>query len=175
MVLLKHIPLIGVHILIYGAVWGLAGPVIGWGPRVFGALLIWVSCRDIAVFEVPDVAAALLVITGIVLASDMLWALGSALLWAARFLGVQQGARVWMGHEALGLGDVKLMGGLAAGLGPVAPIYVTLYASVAAIAALIALTLNRGVKLDEIALTGIAFGPFLCLCAWGIWLWGFGS
>lgn len=175
MVLLKHIPLIGVHILVYGALWWLIAPVVSWGPLVLGALLVWISCRDIAIFEVPDVAAALLVVTGVVLAPDMLWAFGSAVLWAALYLGMREAARLWMGQEALGLGDVKLMGGLAAWLGPVAPIYVTLYASIAAIAALIALTLNRGVKLDEIARTGIAFGPFLCLCAWGIWLWGFVS
>lgn len=174
MAALKHIPLISVHILLYGAVWALAGSAGGSLALILGALLIWISCRDIAIFEVPDVAAYLLIILGVGIAPDLAWAVGSALLWSAMFLAMRAGARSALGHEALGLGDVKLMGGLAAWLGPVAPVYVTLYASVAAILTLVAFALVRRENLSDIRGTGIAFGPFLCLSAWGVWVWGSG-
>ena len=174
MALLKHIPLIAVHMLIYGGLWAVVGSDGTIGTLAFGALLIWVSCRDIAIFEVPDVAVFLLIILGVGTAPDLAWAVGSVLLWAAIFLAVRTGARSVLGQEALGLGDVKLMAGLAAWLGPLAPVYVILYASVSAILTLVALTRVKREKLSDISGTGIAFGPFLCLSAWGGWVWGSG-
>lgn len=155
-------------------VWWLIAAPAGALPLAFAALLIWVSCRDIAVFEVPDVAAALLVVVGVSVATDVGWALVAVVLWGGLFLGMQQGAAKLLGQPALGLGDVKLMAGLAAWLGVLAPIYVTLYASLAAIVTLMAIALVRGEKLSNIPGSGIAFGPFLCLSAWGVWLWGAG-
>lgn len=172
MAALKHIPLIGVHILIYASLWGISGFAGGLGTLVFAALLVWTSCRDIAIFEIPDVAVFLLIILGVGTASNLGLAVGSLLLWAAIFLAVREGARRALGHEALGFGDVKLMAGLAAWLGPLAPVYVTLFGSVGAIATLIVLTFAQGGKVNEISGSGIAFGPFLCLSAWGIWVWG---
>lgn len=172
MATMKHIPLIAVHILVYGLVWALAGGLVDGWTIGFAALLIWVSCRDIAIFEVPDVAAVLLIVLGVISAPHLGWAVGAVLLWAAIFLAIREGARAALGREALGLGDVKLMAGLAAWLGPIAPVYVTLCASVAAIVTLVVLARVKGEKLADIRGTGIAFGPFLCLSAWGVWVWG---
>ena len=161
--------------LIYAAIWWWVAPVVGVGPFLLAALLIWVSCRDVVVLEVPDIAAVLLVVSGVSLAPDLWWSVEAALLWAAIYLAVAQGAKWWAGRAALGLGDVKLIAGLAAWVGPIAPIYVTLYASVGAIAALGAIAVLRREKLSDLAGTGIAFGPFLCLSAWAIWLSGAGQ
>lgn len=174
MTVVKHIPLIVVHILIYGVVWNIAGFGGDVGTIALCCLLIWVSCRDIAVFEVPDVAVILMIILGVGTSNHFGWSVGSVLLWIAIYLAVRKGARAALGHEALGLGDVKLMGSVAAWLGPIAPIYVTLYASVAAILTLVAFALLKRQKLTDITGTGIAFGPFLCLSTWGVWLWGTG-
>lgn len=160
--------------LIYGAVWWAVAPQLAFAPLVLLALLIWISCRDVVVTEIPDIAAGLLIVSGVFFAPDWMWSVGGALLWPAIYLGVAQGAKLWTGRNALGLGDVKLIAGLAAWVGPVAPIYVTLYASVAAIAALGAILVVRGEKLNDLPGTGIAFGPFLCLSAWAIWLSGAG-
>lgn len=172
--ILKHIPLIGVHVLIYGLIWWIGGGAVVFGTFAFGTLLIWISCRDVILFEIPDVAVVLLLLLGIGMAADWIWAVGSTVLWAALYLAVREGARIWTGRHALGLGDVKLIAGVASMLGPFEPIYVTLYASVAATVTLISITLLRGGKISEIEGTDIAFGPFLCLSAWGIWMWGTG-
>lgn len=172
MVILKHIPLIAVHILVYAGVWSLLYPTLHITAPVLAVLLIWISCRDVVVTEIPDVAAVVLIISGVLFAPELLWSVGAALLWAAIYLGVAQGVKWWMGRAALGLGDVKLIAGLAAWVGPVAPVYVTLFASLAAIGALGVITAVRREKLSELTGTGIAFGPFLCLSAWAIWLTG---
>lgn len=170
--LLKHMALVAVHIALYAAVWAAAGFAGGLVAAVFAALLIWVSLRDVMIFEVPDSAAVLLIITGVLFAPDMAWAIGAALLWSALYLAVARGARIWLGRDALGLGDVKLMAGLAAWTGPLAPIHITLFASVAAIATLVFVALIRRERLSALGGTGIAFGPFLCLGAWAIWTSG---
>ncbi len=166
----KHLLLVAVHIAIYALVWWGAGGVVSGAGAILAMLLIWTSCRDIAVFEVPDMAAAVLVATGVLLGLDWLWAIAGAVAWAALFLVVREGARRTLGREALGLGDVKLMAGIGAWLGPVGPIHVTLFASLGAIAAMLAITLLRGERIGEISGTGIAFGPFLCLSTWAVWL-----
>ena len=77
-----------------------------------------------------------------------------------------------MGRDALGLGDVKLMAGVGAWLGIVAPIHVVLLSSVAALGTMIVVTATRGRSVRDLPGTGIAFGPFICLSAWAIWVWG---
>ncbi|WP_299695276.1 A24 family peptidase [uncultured Tateyamaria sp.] len=169
---IKHTPLIAVHFVVYALLWWLSGAPMAGMAAVFALLLVWISCRDFAIFEVPDLAAVLLMASGIGLAFDWVWALVGAMVWAGVFLLVQRGAQLAMGRPALGLGDVKLIAGVGAWLGPVAPIYVTLFASLGAIAALLALTALRREKIGDLAGTGIAFGPFLCLSAWAVWLRG---
>lgn len=170
----KHLPLIGTHVLIYGLIWWMGRGTPTPFTITFGALLIWISCRDVILFEIPDVAVILLILLGVGMASDWMWFVGSTLLWAALYLAVRETARVLSGQHALGLGDVKLIAAIASILGPVAPIYVTFFASVGASVTLVCLTLLQGEKISEIKGTGIAFGPFLCLSAWGIWIWGTG-
>lgn len=142
---------------------------VTWTGAAFAAMLIWVSVRDVILFEVPDVAAALLVVLGLAVAGNLVQSLLGVLLWAAVFWLVSWGARKLLRRDALGLGDVKLMAGLGAWLGPVAPIYVTLFAAISGIVTLFAFAVLRGDKIEELSGTGIAFGPFLCLFAWVSW------
>ncbi|MEL7092559.1 MAG: hypothetical protein AAFN94_12570, partial [Pseudomonadota bacterium] len=94
----KHLILAVVHIVIYAAVWAIAQPPVWLGTVLFAGLLIWVSCRDFAVFEVPDLAAMGLIVTGVVLAENPVIAAFGAVVWGAVFLAVEIGARRGLGR-----------------------------------------------------------------------------
>lgn len=170
MVRMKHVWLLLVHLALYGLICVLVPPggisVLG---IVFAGLLIWISLRDIMVFEVPDIAVVLLLVIGVLQAVDPWLAIGAALLYGGLFLVVAMAARHVLGRDALGLGDVKLMAGIGAWLGPFAPIYITLFASVSGVVTLVVYALIKREKMSELGGTGIAFGPFLCLFAWVMW------
>jgi leader peptidase (prepilin peptidase)/N-methyltransferase len=168
---IKHIWLALVHIAVYGgfAIW--LGESIDWFIMCFAGLLIWVSCTDFAIFEVPDSAVIGLVGSGV----GYHWWLGepaipyvlAALIWSSGFWAVALVARQAMGEDGLGMGDVKLMAGIATWLGLIAPIYVVLCASIAGIGVIV-LTQMRSE--EGLSRKVVAFGPFLCLSAWVIWL-----
>ncbi|MHA6268374.1 prepilin peptidase [Aliiroseovarius sp. CAU 1755] len=169
-------PIIGLHLTVYGVFWALLTPVsTGWPAPVFAALLIWISVSDFETFEIPDTASFLLLASGLLVAfqSGELWtATLAAVLWSGAFLAVALGFTALRGIEGLGLGDVKLMAGIGAWLGLLAPIYLVLAAAVSAIVVLLTVSAISGNKSANTTKTGIAFGPFLCLSAWAIWLSG---
>ena len=135
-------------------------------------LFMWISCSDVIRFEIPDTGALALAVTGIFAASNLQVAAIGAVLWASLFwLTAVVSARI-MGRDALGFGDVKLIAGIGAWLGPIWPIYVVLAATLSALVILLA---HAALYRSSAAGTGIAFAPFLCLCAWAIWLWGGGA
>ncbi|SMR83572.1 Type IV leader peptidase family protein [Aliiroseovarius halocynthiae] len=166
--------LIGLHLTVYGLFWVVLSPVyLGWQAVILAGLLIWVSVWDFRTFEIPDTASALLLITGLVFtfgAGDLLQAALSAVLWAGVFLAIAVGFSTLRGVDGLGLGDVKLMAGIGAWLGPFAPVYVVLSAALSAIVTLLVVAVMRENKSPISTKTGIAFGPFLCLSAWAVWI-----
>ncbi len=98
------------------------------------------------------------------LASALLGAgVGGGLFWAIRAAS----GRIY-GEEAMGFGDVKLMGYFGALLGPILALLTTFFASLlGSIAGLILIGMKQaGLK------SRLAFGPFLCLGAFISFLWG---
>ncbi|RLJ60750.1 leader peptidase (prepilin peptidase)/N-methyltransferase [Litoreibacter meonggei] len=172
---IKHVWLLLVHIAVYGGFANWLGAPLNWFALTYAILLIWVSCTDFIIFEVPDSAVIALIISG----TGAHWWLGdpvfqfvlAAVVWGAGFWIVAILARRVLGENGLGLGDVKLMAGIAAWLGLAAPIYVVLCASVAGIAVIVLTQMRNKEALSRKA---VAFGPFLCLSAWVIWLSGAG-
>jgi len=170
---IKHIWLLLVHLAVYGGFAILLGAWLGWPELVYASLLIWVSQTDFVSFEVPDSAVIGLVLSGLGLHwwldGTVIWYLSAAVLWSVGFWGLSLLARYALGEDGLGLGDVKLMGGIAAWLGFEVPLYVVLCASIAGIGAIIVTQLKQG---NELSRKVVAFGPFLCLSAWVFWLIG---
>ena len=131
--------------------------------------LVWASVTDIQRHEIPDIASLLIASFGLIwlflghrsLATEHI-ATGIAL--ATAFLAIGEVYHRRTGIDGLGMGDAKLIGGLSLWVGLYGIILVILIASLSAIATLI--LLRRGIDQTQ----GIAFGPFLCLSAWAVWL-----
>lgn len=172
----KRILLVFFHAVIYGGfAWGAAVPM--WIGIGLAMVLIWISVVDIERFEIPDSASAILFIAGgayvlfwpnILILDHLL----GAVIWPALFWLVGVVYLRWRGVHGLGFGDVKLMAGIALWVGFQGAVLVVLAASLAGIAVLLVyMALQRG-KMAEIGKSAVAFGPFLCLCAWVVWLQG---
>lgn len=98
-------------------------PVQAWLIALFFWLLLTLITTDLTRFRLPDLLTGGLVLVALCLA----WVtdqpgLGPALWGAAigvgSFLALRWGYFLWRGQEGLGLGDVKLMAGLGAAVGP---------------------------------------------------------
>ena len=175
----NRLSLIMVHIGFYGAIAGMLGLEVFLAiPAIFAALLIWVSVIDIERLEVPDIASFLLVSLGILrvlLAPsevDTVDVVLGGLLWPALFYGLAHLYLRRRGVHGLGFGDVKLIAGIGVWCGFLPVITVVLLASLAAIGAMIALSVLRRQSIHETAQSAIAFGPFLCLSAWAVFVSG---
>ncbi|KMK64002.1 A24 family peptidase [Puniceibacterium sp. IMCC21224] len=138
-------------------------------------LLLGLGVADLLWFRLPDV------MTGALLALALLWSLrvdgnpGGALigatLGAGSFAALRLGYRTLRGREGLGLGDVKLMAGLGALLGPWDLPLLVLLAALAALAATLggALMSGRG-RAALRASRPLPFGAALAAAAAGLWL-----
>ena len=120
------------------------------------ALLIWISASDIAALRIPNLANALLIVSGIALAA--ICARGfptpnviGAVAGYAVFATVGEAYFRRKGVDGLGLGDAKLLAGIGAWLG-----WASL-PSVVAVSALSALVYAVTLKRRK-----LAFGPWLC-------------
>jgi len=151
---------------------------------LIGALFMWcllaLALADLRFFRLPDPLTAVLAVLGLglMLAGDgsgwPAWperladaALG-AVAGGGSFLALRLGYRALAGREGMGLGDVKLMAGIGAGLGVAALPMVALLAGVSAlvVAGLRAWRRGRGLRR-----TGrVPFGAFLALAAAAVWL-----
>ena len=173
MLSLKHITLMLVHIVVYATFFAVSGKGLGVIPAFLVIPLIVASMIDIDRFEIPDLASGFLVLSGLGIALwrsyDFIWFAAGSLVWGLGFLLAAFVARRILGRDALGLGDVKLMAGIGAWLGPALPIYVVLCASVAGI---LMIVITGLVNRSGVSGKAVAFGPFLCLSAWVVWLNG---
>jgi len=155
------------------AIWVAATPA----DMVLGVLWLWclfglVLC-DLSDFRLPDALTGLLILTGAAMAwSDPARGLPDALIGAGAgagaFLILRLAYHLVRGREGLGLGDVKLMAGIGAGLGWAA------LPSVALVAALGALAVTgafwyRGARAS--GATEIPFGAYLATATALVWLW----
>jgi leader peptidase (prepilin peptidase)/N-methyltransferase len=145
-----------------------------WASLVLGWTLLTLAAIDLRHYFLPDLLTLPLVPAGLAVAYaiDPTKLADHAIGAAAGFLGFALIAWLYQrlrGREGLGLGDAKLLAAGGAWLGwPALP-------SVVALAAVIALALAlagalAGGKLG--ATTRIAFGPYLALAIWVVWLYG---
>lgn len=130
-------------------------------------LLLALGVSDVLWFRLPDALTAALaaLCLGAALANGVfLYALGGALIGAGLFLTLRVTYRALRGREGLGLGDVKLMGGLGALTGPHDLPLLLLIAAVGALAA--AALAGRGMRRD----LALPFGSALSAAAGVMWL-----
>ena len=138
-----------------------------------GAALVFLASFDLVTLRLPDALTLPLLVAGLLVAmlspphllDGVLGAVaGYGLLWS-----VATGYRWVRGHAGLGLGDAKLMAAAGAWLGVEALPTVLLEASVLGLGGALFLQV-RGAKLS--AQSRLAFGPFLALSFWLVWLYG---
>ena len=157
----------------------LAAPTAGgaWAGAVAGWLCLALVLTDLTRFRLPDLLTGALAVWALVLslagigpAPSPGMALLGAALGAGSFALLRRAYRGLRGREGLGAGDVRLMIGLGALVGPWALPWLTLLAATAAlgVAATRALT-GGGVR----ALRGtrpLPFGAALAAAGWALWL-----
>lgn len=149
----------------------------GLAALVLGSLCVWITIVDIQRFEVPDLASLLLVVSGI--AVHMIqtpWMLSEALIagvfWGGLFFCVSLVYRHVRGFDGLGFGDVKLMVGIGIWLGFAQTLFVVLASAISGILTILVFARHQGHPLNQSGTDGVAFAPYLCLCAWCLWLYG---
>lgn len=129
---------------------------------------IWLSVVDIKWFRIPDLATLTIAALGVVaistLAPDLLLLhTVSAIIVGGVFWVISEVLFRLLKREAFGLGDVKLISASTIWVGPFGMTSVILFAALGAIA-LVALSRNRYLR--------VAFGPFLALSLFVVWLHG---
>jgi|SRR6056297_462098 len=137
-----------------------------------GALWLWLlmglALCDLAAMRLPDPLNAALLAAGLglgALGPGTGASLVGAGLGAGAFLAIRLGYHALRGREGLGLGDVKLMAGIGAGLGWQALPLVALAAALAALGVTLALRRGKVARDAE-----IPFGAYLCAAAALVWL-----
>lgn len=171
--------LVLVHLLVYG-LFSVTSIPLNWSAGVFAVLLIWISVWDFQTLEIPDLAALLLVSSGALVhfvhpTVTLIDGILGGILWPLLFWLVAELYLKTRGVHGLGFGDVKLMAGIGLWCGAYGTIYVVLSAALASLSVLSLLALVRSTSIEELGQSRVAFGPFLCLSAWSVWLLGGGS
>ena len=129
------------------------------GGMVLGVAQATVFCLSLKNFH-PEFTNPMMYLPLIVSLSGLV--LGFGLLWLVRFLGSKAFKR-----EAMGMGDVFLMGAVGALFGPVAVVFTLVVSSlVGSVAGLSLIALNR---LRRGRFVEIPFGPYIC-AACLIWM-----
>lgn len=139
------------------------------------AAILWVlialAMTDLIWFRLPDMLTGVLLV--LVLAHHLIWggdgavnrALTGAAIGLASFWALRIGYRLLRGREGLGLGDVKLMAGLGALVGPFDLAALVFVAAVFALGG--ALAFGGGMR----ATRPVPFGTALCAAGACVWLW----
>lgn len=171
---------------VVGLGFGLGAAVLAPTPlaALLGALFLWcllaLALADLRFFRLPDPLTGALALfgLGLMLAGDGTgWPgpparLAAAALGAAAggggFLALRLGYRALAGREGMGLGDVKLMAAIGAGLGPAALPMVALLAGISALIVTALRAWRRGRGLRRAG--RVPFGAFLAMAAAAVWL-----
>ena len=155
-------------------IWFMPPPAHLAATALLGAALAALSAIDIESYRLPDYLTLPLAAAGLLLSVLLGWdepwlrMSGAILGYGALYLIAALYERL-RGQPGLGLGDAKLFAASGAWLGLEGLPSVLLIASVTALAlAGIAAAAGRNVA----ATTRIAFGPFLALGTWLVWLYG---
>ncbi len=144
---------------------------------VLAALWLWLLMGlmmcDLAALRLPNALTGSLLLTGLGLAwQDPLRGLGDGLIGAAIGAGafwlIRLGYQRLRGQEGLGLGDVKLMAGIGAGLGAMALPVVALIAAVSALILAGIAAVQSGQRPQ--ATLEIPFGAYLSGAAALVWV-----
>jgi leader peptidase (prepilin peptidase)/N-methyltransferase len=145
-----------------------------WLDCLLGWWLLTLGWIDLRCWLLPDALTLPLIIAGLaasfVFNPDQLTdrALGAALGYAS-LVAIAALYRALRGREGLGGGDAKLLAASGAWLGAAALLQVILLAALSALAAAGLLRL-AGIRLG--IHSALAFGPFLALATWVLWLLG---
>lgn len=150
-----------------------AGLASGPTDAIWSALWLWtllaLALADLRSFRLPDPLTAALALCGLGLAwPDWPGAVLGAVLGAGAFLALRLGYRAAAGREGMGLGDVKLMAGIGAGLGAAALPLVALLAASSALALAALRAARRGRRLRRLG--RVPFGAFLAASAAAVWM-----
>lgn len=144
-----------------------------WQSAGYLWLLLALAFSDALWLRLPDAltAALLAVALGAAWPLGLLThALAGALLGAGSFLLLRLGYAAWRRREGLGLGDVKLIAGLGAAVGPLDLPWLVLIAAMLALAgAMLRAALTR---VPAAADTALPFGTALCGSGAVLWLVG---
>ena len=141
---------------------------------LLGILLIWISVIDLDRFEIPDTASLMLALSGLCAAlldqSPIIDRLVAGVVWPLLFWSVAALYGRLRGWHGLGFGDVKLMVGIGLWLGLAQTTLAVLAAALAGIAMIVVQQWTQPNPAQRIVTSAVAFGPFLCLSTWVIWL-----
>lgn len=149
-------------------------PALAWAGAAFLWLLPALAAADLTRFRLPDLLTGGLFSAALAIAllgggPPLSLALWGALLGAGSFLLLRIGYRWLRGREGLGLGDVKLMAGLGAALGPEQlPVMVLLATLTSLATALIHAARGGGSPLDPTR--ALPFGAALAAATGAIWI-----
>lgn len=144
-----------------------------WLTAVFLWLLLALTAADLVWFRLPDLLTAALFVCALTLAwwagdPGVSGALAGALAGSGTFLALRIVYRALRGREGLGMGDVKLMAGLGAALGPYDLPLMLLTASLTALAVAGVGRLRSGKALSPTR--PLPFGAALCAATGMIWV-----
>lgn len=148
-----------------------------WEAVILGCLCVWISVIDLDRFEIPDLASLLLASSGLVCHLALSpWLFQEALVtgafWSMLFFLISLCYKNLRGFDGLGFGDVKLIFGIGVWLGFSQTLFVVLASAMSGIFTILVIAVLRRHRPVRIGTHGVAFGPFLCLCAWCVWLQG---
>jgi leader peptidase (prepilin peptidase)/N-methyltransferase len=144
-----------------------------WLIALFLWLLLALTASDLLWFRLPDLLTGALFLTALGMALILGWpppalALTGAILGSGVFMALRWGYHALRGREGLGLGDVKLMAGLGAALGPYDLPLMLLLAALTALAVAAVGRLRSARALSPTR--PLPFGAALCAATGLIWL-----
>lgn len=157
-----------------------AGAAVLWAPQdsllftvLFGWLLLTLAAIDLRTYLLPDPLNAAVLMLGAVMVITtrpddwQLHAAGAVIGFGMLWL-IETGYRRLRGRDGLGRGDAKLMGAIGVWVGAAGIAPALLVASLSGIAAALVLSARNSKALS--GQTAIAFGPWIALGGYAIWL-----